>query len=105
MTRAGWLLPLGCAAAALAALVLLPAEWIAAADARLAGWRVWLGAVRAAAIVAAWIWWDGLVSALPGLGDAGMAYLRGRRHFWIGALAAVELALVRNVPGALWALA
>ena len=104
MSRAGWLAPVGCAAAVLVALVLLPPEWIAHADARLAAWRVWLGGLRVAAIVTAWVWWDTLVGAVPGLGTDGAAYLRSRRGFWIGALVAIELVVVRNVPGALWAL-
>ena len=105
MTRTGWLSVGGSAAAVAAALVLVPAEWIAAADARLAGWRPWLGGLRAAAILGAWIWWDGLVARIPGLAPEASAHLRGRRHFWCGALAAVELVLVRNVCGALWRLA
>ena len=105
MTRAGWLSLGGFAAAATAALVLLPAEWIAAADGRLAGWRSWLGGLRAAAIMGVWIWWHGLVARIPGLTPEASGYLRARRHFWCGALAAVELVLVRNVFGALWRLA
>ena len=105
MTRSGWLALLGSAVAVLAALVLAPPGWIAHADARLDGWRVWLGILRAAAIAAAWVWWNALVGAIPGLSADGAAYVKSRRVFWIGALAAVELVLVRNVPGALWALA
>ncbi len=105
MTRAGWVSLGGSAAAVAAALALLPAEWIAAADARLAGWRPWLGGLRAAAILGAWIWWHGLLARIPGLSPEASGYLRARRHFWCGALAAVELVLVRNVFGALWRLA
>ena len=105
MSRAGWFAVLGCAAAVVGALVFVPPEWIVDAEARLTGARVWLGGLRVAAIVAAWVWWDTLVAAVPRLGADGMAYLRGRRRFWIGALAAVELVLVRNVPGTLWSLA
>ena len=104
MTRAGWLSLGGSAAAVAAALVLLPAEWIEAADARVAGWRPWLGGLRAASIVGVWIWWHGLVARIPGLTPEASGYLRARRHFWCGALAAVELVLVRNVFGALWRL-
>ena len=103
--RAGRWLVLGAAAAVLAsAMALVPPRWVVAADAALAPWRPWLGALRVAAIVAAWVWWVRLVDALPGLPDAAAAHLRGRRHFWCGALVAVELVLVRNVFGGLWRL-
>ena len=105
MTGGGWLVLGGSAAAVVAALIFVPPEWLAAADERLAAWRAWLGGARAAAIVAAWVWWNGLVARVPGLNAEAVAYLRGRRHFWGGALLAVELVLVRNVPGALWRLA
>lgn len=105
MTRTGWLSLGGLAAAVATGLVLLPGEWIAAADARLAGWRPWLGGLRTAAILGAWIWWDELVARIPGLTPEASAHLRARRHFWCGALAAVELVLVRNVFGALWRVA
>ena len=100
-----WLV-LACSAAAVAAaLVLLPPGWIGRAETALAPWRPWLGGARIAAIVAAWIWWDRLVAALPGLPEDAAAHLRKRRRFWTGALVAVELVVVRNVFGALWRLA
>ena len=105
MTRGGWLVLGASVTAVTAALVFVPPEWIVHADARLAAWRAWLGGLRAAAIVAAWVWWNGLVARVPGLTGEAAAYLRSRRHFWGGALLAVELVLVRNVPGALWRLA
>ena len=100
-----WLVPVAAAALAVVAVAVVPPGWIVAADAALGPWRPWLGALRVAAIAAAWIRWDRLVGALPGLSDAARAHLRGRRHFWCGALAAVELVLVRNVFGVLWRLA
>ena len=104
MSARRWLAPLAAAALAVATMVVLPPGWIVAADAALQPWRPWLGALRVAAIVAAWIWWDRLAGVVPGLSDDAAAYLRERRHFWCGALAAVELVLVRNVVGALWRL-
>jgi len=105
MRLRGWLL-FGAAATVVAgAWLMVPPAWIVAADAALQPWRPWLGALRVAAIAAAWIWWNRFVGALPGLPKTAAAYLRGRRHFWAGALAAVELVLVRNVFGALWRLA
>ena len=100
-----WLVPAGAAAVAVAAVALVPPGWIVAADAALEPWRPWLGAARVAGIAAAWIWWDRLVGAFRGLREETAAHLRGRRHFWCGTLAAVELVLVRNVLGALWRLA
>ena len=105
MRLRNWLVLGATGAAVAAALVLLPPRWIVAADAALEPWRPWLGGIRGAGIAAAWIWWDRLVGSIPGLTDAAAAHLRGRRHFWCGALAAVELVLVRNVFGALWRLA
>ena len=102
MSVRSWLVPVAAAAVAAVAIVALPPGWIVAADAALAPWRPWLGGLRVAGIAAAWIWWDRLAVALPGLSERAAAYLRGRRHFWCGALAAVELVLVRNVFGALW---
>ena len=99
-----WLVPVAAAALAVLALLVAPPGWIVAADAALEPWRPWLGVLRGAAIVAAWIWWDRLVGAVPGLPEGAAAHLRDRRHFWCGALAAVELVLVRNVFGALWRL-
>ncbi|MYE02373.1 MAG: hypothetical protein F4Y03_14095, partial [Alphaproteobacteria bacterium] len=96
MTRTGWCAVLGSAAAVVAALVLLPSGWIAAAHVHVETWRVWLAAVRTAAIVAAWVWWDALVARVPGITPAGAGYLRERRGFWIGALVAVEVLLVQN---------
>ena len=93
------------AALAVAALLVVPPGWIVAADAALEPCRPWLGALRAAGIAAAWIGWDRLVRALPGVPEAAAAHLRQRRHFWCGALAAIELALVRNVFAALWSVA
>lgn len=105
MRSANWLV-LGAAAAAVAAvLVALPAGWIVRAEAGVAAWSGWLGAARFAGIGAAWVWWDALVGRIPGIAPDGAAHLRTRRPFWIGALLAVELVLVRNVPGALWELA
>ena len=105
MTRAAWL-TLGFAVGiVVAVLVLAPADWIVALEGRIAGWRPWLGGLRAVAIAGVWIGWNGLVARIPGLTAEGVAHLRSRRHFWCGALAAVELALVRNLPGALWHLA
>ncbi|MYE82108.1 MAG: hypothetical protein F4X36_09770 [Gammaproteobacteria bacterium] len=105
MTRAGWLAVVGSGAAVLAAFVLLPSGWVVAAHAHVETWTVWLAAVRTAAIVAAWVWWDALVALVPGITPAGAGYLRERRRFWIGALLAVEVLLVQNVAGTLWALA
>ena len=104
MRATNWLVLGGTAAAVVAALIVIPPEWIAAADERLSAWRPWLGGLRVAAIVAVWVWWNRLVAALPGLTEEGAEYLRARRGFWAGALAAVELVVVRNLPGALWRL-
>ena len=104
MRALGPLVPVAAAAAVAAALVVLPAEWIAAAEAYAGAWSAWLGAVRVAAIAAAFVWWDALIPRVPGLTDEGVAYLKARRAFWCGTLAAVELVVVRNAPGALWAL-
>ncbi|MCY3812733.1 MAG: hypothetical protein OXH15_13140 [Gammaproteobacteria bacterium] len=103
MSARRWLVPLAAAALAALGLVVLPPGWIVAADAALQPWRPWLGALRVAGIAVAWIWWERLVAVLPLSADAA-AHLRSRRHFWCGALAAVELVLVRNVLGALWRL-
>ena len=100
-----WLLPVAVAALAVAAVALVPPGWIVSADAALEPWRPWLGALRVAAIVSAWVWWDRLVRALPGLPEEAAAHLRKRRHFWCGTLAAIELVLVQNVFGGLWRLA
>ena len=104
MRAAGLLLPVAAAAAGAAAMVALPAEWIAAAGTWTGTWSAWLGGARIAAIAAAWLWWDAIISRVPGLTDNGAAYLKARREFWCGTLAAVELVVVRNAPGALWAL-
>ena len=103
MRAAGLLLPAAAAAAGAAAMVALPAEWIAAAEARIGTWSAWLGGARIAAIAGAWLWWDALVTRVPGLDSEGVAHLKARRGFWIGTLAAVELAVVRNALGVLWA--
>ena len=100
----GLLVPVAAAAAGAAALIALPAEWLAAAEARVGAWSAWLGGARVAAIAGAYLWWDALISRVPGLTDEGAAYLKSRRAFWCGTLAAVELVVVRNAPGALWAL-
>ena len=105
MRSVTWLVLGGTAAVVATALVLLPPGWIAGAEAGVASWRGWLGAARAAAIVAAWVWWDALVASIPGLAPVGAAHLRGRRAFWIGALVAIELVVARNVAGSLWELA
>ncbi len=102
MSGAGWLALIAAVTALAAGLVLLPPEWVAAADRGLAAWRPMFGILRAAAIVAAWAWWDALVALVPDLSDTASAYLRSRRNFWVGMLAAVELVLVRNLPGVLW---
>ena len=104
MSARRWLVPVAAAALAVVAVAAVPPGWIVAVDAALQPWRPWLGALRVAGIVAAWIWWDRLVAVLPLPADAAV-HLRSRRHFWCGALAAVELVLVRNVFGALWRLA
>ncbi len=104
MRALGLLVPGAAAAAVAAALVVLPAEWIAGAEARIGTWSAWLGGARIAAIAAAFVWWDALAARVPGLGPGAVAYLKARRAFWCGTLAAVELVVVRNVPGALWAL-
>ena len=103
MTARRWLVPGAAAAAVAAALVVLPGEWIAAAEARVGTWSAWLGGARIAAIAGAFVWWDALAARVPGLGPEGAAYLKARRAFWCGTLAAVELVVVRNAPGALWA--
>ena len=103
MRAAGLLLPVAAAAAGAAAMVALPAEWIAGAGAFVEGWSAWLGGARVAAIAGAWLWWDALSQRVPGLGTKGVAYLKARRGFWIGTLVAVELVVVRNAPGVLWA--
>ena len=105
MRLATWLVPVAVAALAVAVLVAVPPGWMVSADAALEPLRPWLGALRVAAIVSAWVWWDRLVRALPGLPEVAAVHLRERRHFWCGALAAIELVLVRNVFGALWRLA
>ena len=104
MSVRSWLVPVAAAALAVVALVVAPPGWIVAADVALQPWRPWLGGLRIAGIAAAWIWWDGLIGAFPGLSAEAAAHLRGRRHFWCGALAAIELVLVRNAFGALWSL-
>ena len=103
MRALGLLVPGAAAAAVAAALVGLPAEWIAGAEARIGAWSVWLGGARIAAIAGAYLWWDALIPRVPGLGPEGAAYLKARRTFWCGTLAAVELVVVRGAPGALWA--
>ena len=103
MSAARWLVPFAAAAAVSAALVALPGEWLAAAEARVGAWSAWLGAVRIAAIAGAYVWWDALISRVPGLTDEGAAYLKARRAFWCATLAAVELVVVQGAPGALWA--
>ena len=103
MSARRWLVPVAAAVLAAVALLAVPPRWIVAADAALEPWRPWLGALRVAGIAAAWLWWDRLVAVLPLSADAA-AHLRSRRHFWCGALAAVELVLVRNVFGGLWRL-
>ena len=105
MKAGGWLVLGAAAIVAAAAMVFVPPGWIVAADVALQPWRPWLGALRVVGIVAAWVWWDRLVGAVPGLPAQAAAHLRDRRHFWCGALAAIELILVRNVFGALWGLA
>ena len=104
MTARRWLVPFAAAAAVAAALALLPGEWIAVAEAYAGAWSAWLGGARIAAIAGAYMWWDALVARVPGLGPGAVAYLKARRGFWCGTLAAVELVVVRNAPGALWAL-
>ena len=104
MSVRSWLVPVAAAALAVVALVVAPPGWIVAADVALQPWRPWLGGLRIACIAAAWIWWDGLIGALPGISADAAAHLRRRRHFWCGALAAIELVLVRNAFGALWSL-
>ena len=104
MRATGLLVPVAAAAAVAATLVVLPAEWIAAAETRAGAWSAWLGGARIAAIAGAYMWWDALVARVPGLGPGAVAYLKARRGFWCGTLAAVELVVVRNAPGALWAL-
>ena len=104
MRLAAWLAPIAVAASMAAALAVVPPGWIVAADAALETWRPALGALRAGGIVSAWLWWDRLVGAVPGLPAEAATHLRERRHLWCGTLAAVELVLVRNVFGALWRL-
>ena len=103
MRAAGWLVPVAAAAAIAATLIALPGEWIAAAEARLGTWSAWLGGARIAAIAAACLWWDALIPRVPGLGPGAVAYLKARRAFWCGMLAAVEFVVVRNALGVLWA--
>ena len=105
MRSANWLVLGATTTAVVAALVMLPPGWIVRAEAAVVAWSGWLGAARIVAIGAAWVWWDALVGRIPGIAADGAAHLRARRPFWIGALLAVELLLVRNAPGALWALA
>jgi len=104
VTSARLLLPLAAAAAGAAALVALPTEWLAAAGTWTGAWSAWLGGARVAGLAAAFIWWDALTDRVPGLGTKGAAYLKARRTFWCGTLAAVELVVVRNALGVLWAL-
>lgn len=104
MTARRWLVPVAAAAAVAAGLVGLPGEWLAAAEARIGTWSAWLGGARIAAIAGACLWWNALVGRVPGLRPEAVAYLKARRAFWCGTLAAVELVVVRNAPGALWAL-
>ena len=104
MRAVGLLVPAAAAAAVAAALVVLPAEWIAAVEARTGAWRAWLGGARVAAIAGAYLWWDALISRVPGLRPGAVAYLKARRAFWCGTLAAIELVVVQGAPGALWAL-
>ena len=101
MTAPRWLVPVGAAAAVAAALVGLPGEWLAAAEARIGTWSAWLGGMRIAAIAGAWLWWDALSQRVPGLGMEAAAYLKARRTFWCGTLAAIELVVVQGAPGAL----
>lgn len=105
MRSAAWLVLGASTACVVGLLVVLSSAWIAGAESALAAWRGWLGAARVAAIVAAWIWWDAVVERMPALGPDAAVYLKSRRRFWIGALVAVELVVVRNVLGALWSLA
>ena len=102
MRSANWLVLGTATVLVVAALVLLPPEWIARAERNTAAWSGWLGGARLAGIVAAWFWWDALVERVPGITVDGAAYLRRRRVFWIGALVAVEIVVVRNVLGWLW---
>ena len=101
MRSANWLVLGTSTAAVVALLVVLPPGWVAGAESALAGWRPWVGAARIAGIVAAWFWWDTLAERAPRLGPDGVAHLKERRTFWIGALVAVELVVVRNVFGVL----
>ena len=101
MRSASWLVLGASAAVVLAALALLPPEWIARAETGVAAWRGWLGAARIGAIVAAWVWWDALVARVPAMTPDAVAWLRERRVFWVGALVAIELVVVRNVLAAL----
>ena len=103
MRAAGLLVPVAAAAAGAAALIALPAEWIAATGTWASAWSAWLGGARIAAVAGAWLWWDALIARMPGLGTKAAAYLKARRGFWIGTLVAVELVVVRNALGVLWA--
>ena len=103
MRASGLLVPAVAAAAGAAALVAVPAEWLAAAEARIGTWSAWLGGARIAAIAGAYLWWDALSQRVPGLGPEAVAYLKARRGFWIGTLAAVELVVVQGALGVLWA--
>ena len=77
MTAPRWLVPVAAAAAVAAALVVLPAEWIAAAEAYAGAWSAWLGGARVAAIAAAFVWWDALIPRVPGLTDEGGGVSQG----------------------------
>ena len=103
MTARRWLVPGVAAAAGAAALITLPGEGIAVAEAQVGAWSAWLGGARIAAIAGAYLWWDALCQRVPGLGPEAAAYLKARRAFWCATLAAVELVVVRGALGVLWA--
>ena len=80
MTAPRWLVPGAAAAAVAAALVGLPAEWIAGAEARIGAWSAWLGGARIVAIAGAYLWWDALIPRVPGLGPEGSGVPEGPAH-------------------------
>ena len=102
MRAAGLLLPVAAAAAGAAAMVAMPAEWLAAAGTWTGSWSAWLGGARIAAIGAAYLWWDALVGRVPGLDPEGAAYLTPRLLSPSGRRPGPAPASRAGNPGAVW---